>query len=262
VGSSIHPKTLLQNVSGLKSNRNNSPRRRTGPHTRLSQVWSALVLSLPFDTLWVFVPHSAIAEGYAQSLAIVCALITLPFLNQKRIASFLSDLRSLAKEPNKKNARTIQVALVLIVLLLIAAKLLVLPSIRTVVGALCATIVVVGALKGAQHVRQHQRQQTRELEDSPWLRVTLWEQQVVVIWCIALVAARLISLFASLSLNGTGVSELSISGFAASFLLLLCLKPNRAAFVGVCKKCKTPIPIAFVDYGSCPSCDKALQQLF
>jgi len=224
-------------------------------------VWSVLVLSLPLDVLWVFVPHSAISEEYAQSLAIVCGLVTLPFLNQKKIATLLSSLRTLGKEPKQRNARVIQTVLALIVALLITAKLLVLPSLTTFLGAVCSILVVIGALRGAMHVRQQQRRQTKELEDSPWLRVTLWEQQVVVIWCIALVAARLVSLFASLSLDGTGVTTLSVTCFAASFLLLLCLKPNRTAFVGVCKKCKTPIPIAFVDYGSCPSCDKSLQQL-
>jgi hypothetical protein len=194
-------------------------------------------------------------------LAITCALITLPFFNQKRVTAVVSHLRALGRNPEQKNARAIQVALLAAAALAVTAKLLVLPSISSLLGALCAAIVFLGVFQAARSAQQQRKQQTAILKESPWLQVTLWERQVIFIWCIALLAARFISLFGSLSLQGTGITPVSTTCFVVSLVLLLCLKPNRAAFTGICKKCRTPIPIAFVDYGSCPSCDKDLQQI-
>ncbi len=261
MGSSTHRKTVLQNVSGLKSNRNPQHQRRTGPHTRLTQVWSVLFLSLPLDAVWAFIPHSPLSEETAQILAITCAVITLPFFNQNRVTAVVSHLRALGKNPEQKNARAMQLILLVAATLAVTAKLLVLPSLSSLLGALCAAIVLFGVFRGAQSIKQQRREQAKVLNESPWLQVTLWERQLVFIWGIALLAARFVSLFGSLSLQGTGITLVSTTCFTASLLLLLCLKPNRTAFVGVCKKCRTPIPIAFVDYGSCPSCDQDLQQL-
>jgi hypothetical protein len=261
MGVSTHGKTLLHNVSRLKSNTPPPARRRIGPHTRLTRVWSILLASLLLDVVWVFVPHTPISEEIALALAITCAVLTLPFLNQNNLALLLSRLRSFGRNPEQKNTRMAQRLLLVVLVLLVAGKLVVLPSLTNILGVLCAAVVCFGILRSIQQARQAQNKHAKELQDSPWLQVILWEQQIVIISCIALAAARLVSLFGSLSLKGTGVTSLSLGSFGASVLLLLCLKPNRSAFIGICKRCKTPIPITFVDYGSCPSCDKALQEL-
>lgn len=249
-------------MSGLKSNRPPTARRRIGPHTRLMRVWSTLLASLLLDVVWVFVPHTPISEEIALALVITCAAITLPFLNQNNLALLLSRLRNLGRNPEQKNVRMVQRLLLIVLVLVVVGKLAILPSLTNFLGALCAAAVFFGILRSVQHARREQKQQDKDLRESPWLQVTIWERQIVIISCIALAAARLISLFGSLSLQGTGVTPLSLGSFGASVLLLLCLKPNRSAFIGICKKCKTPIPIAFVDYGSCPSCDKGLEKLF
>ena len=122
-------------------------------------------------------------------------------------------------------------------------------------------MVIVGVLLSIKRALEENRLRAQQLKDKPTLQITIWESQLVAVFLLPLIAARLISLVGALTTVDAQASATSAACFIASALLLLCLKPDRRAFIGMCAACKSPVPIAFVEYGRCPACDKELRAL-
>jgi hypothetical protein len=248
-------------VRRLKPNTQSEPPKRIGPHARLCRVWGILMASLPLDGLWAFLPHPHLPAETAHFLIILCGLITIPFLNQLRVGDLLSKLRRLEQDSTQKSNRLLQIALTIAISVPIGLKLIMVPKLSTVFGMVCALLIGFGILRSILAARKQISQQRNALQQNPLLKISGWEQQAVILYSIPLIAARLLGIVGGLSILAPGVTTLSAGCCVASFLLLLCLKPDRGAFVGVCKRCRTPVPIAFVDHGSCPCCDPALETL-
>ncbi len=144
--------------------------------------------------------------------------------------------------------------------LVAAAKFLALSHFNNFVGLIFSIMLLLGIVASLRHAIENARIHGQALKDSPWLQLSLWEKQLIIIFTIPIVTARLVSLLGALSVSTGEVTLLSAVCFGASVLLLLTLKPQRANYIGMCAKCETPIPIVFVEYGSCPACNQELAE--
>lgn len=228
---------------------------RIGPFTRLSTVWRLTVLSLTLDGVVALFLNTTLSTEQAYTTAALCAVLTLPFLNQRALARRVAALRRVQADVQTKKRRITKAALPLLLATIVVAKLAALPAVRNVVSLLAAAILLLGIISSLQHIIREGRAQSARLRSSPWLYVNLWERQLLIIFSVPMIAARLVSACGALSL---GTSPHPIYGaiyVVVSVLLLLALKPDKTAFVGWCPRCKSPAPIAFVEYGSCPHCD-------
>lgn len=252
-----HAHTLLRRDAKLKGNRTATPV-RTGPFGRLSKVWRFSFLSLLIDAVVARYCGAALPAEKAQVVALLCAAITLPFLNQQRVARSLATLRRWQSGSLKKRSQTIKPLIGLVIALLIGGKLILLPTINNVASLLVAGIIILGIISSMKHVMNETRARSHSLAQAPWLYVLLWERQLVALLCIPIVAARLISLCGALSLGSASHPTASVVYLLIGIVLLLALKPQRSTFIGWCPSCKSPAPIAFVEYGSCPRCNEEL----
>ena len=236
-------------------------KRRIGPFARLSKVWVIVFLSLLLDGVLVFSQIVIIAPERAQIISIICGIFILPFLNQGNISRFLARIRGIQGR-NRNSGKTAASRLLVGTAIggLILTKLLLLPSISNFVSLIVTGGLIVGIILSARHFLSEAHKHSNALLASPWLYIQLWERQMLILYILPIVAARCISLCGALSTHATDDSVTSASYPIASAILLLALKPARSSFIGWCKKCKAPTPIAFVDYGTCPACDGALAQ--
>ncbi len=216
--------------------------------------------SLALDALVVLVARANLNPSQAQTGAIVCALLTLPFLSQDRIARGMASLQTSSRNPSRRTQQLFSALLVVIIGLLIASKLLAFSRFDNLLGIAFTAVLVIGIASSIRSVLAQRQSQAQALTQAPWEYIPLWERQMIVTATIPMVTARLVSLLAAASADHGEVSTLIIGAFCTSVVLLLILKPNRATYVGHCLKCKTPAPIAFVQFGSCPVCDGELAQ--
>jgi len=234
------------------------PKARVGPFARLSKIWQILFLSLPADGIVAIYLNSKIPVDRAQLLAALATVITLPFLNQKRVASKLANLRRWQSESRGQRSRRPGILLGVLLACLIAAKLAMLPTLSSLLSLVVAGILILGIISSVKHVVGESKKRNDVLVKSPQLYVTAWEQQLVTLCSIPMLAARVVSLCGALSLGNMNYPVLGSTYLLTSVVLLLALKPEISSFVGWCRNCKSPTPIAFVEYGSCPRCDPAL----
>jgi hypothetical protein len=172
----------------------------------------------------------------------------------------MSRLRNFHKRPDEATPKALQKLLLVAIALSVAVKLLVLPRLDNFVGLLFAIIIAIGLISSVRRGLEQSRVHRQALKDSPWTQVGLWEKQLIAIFTIPMVAARLVSLIGALTAHNGEVTQVSVVSFVASVLLLLALRPQRSHYLGMCAKCKSPIPIVFVEYGSCPACDRELAE--
>jgi hypothetical protein len=195
----------------------------------------------------------------AQIVGAVSVAITLPFLNQSRLARSLARLRRWQSRASGHKPPLPAKTLVIIVLsVLIAGKLLLLPTLNNFASFAVAGILLLGVISTVRHVLREAIIRSQSLIKTPWLHVRLWEQQLVTLFCIPMAAARIVSLCGALSVGAALHPFLNVTYLIISVILLLALKPERSSFIGWCPQCKSPTPIAFVEYGSCPQCDEQL----
>jgi hypothetical protein len=243
----------------LKGNRTATPT-LTGPFARLSKVWRFAFLSLLIDIVAASYLGTSLPPEQAQALAALCAVVTIPFLNQQRVSRSLAAMRRWQNGPRRNGSRSTTPLIGFVIAVLIGAKLILLPTINNIASLLVAGIILLGIISSIRHVVSEARTRSRSLARTPSLHVVLWEQQLVGLFCIPIVAARLVSLWGALSLGTTAQPAANISLLVISVVLLLALKPHRSSFIGWCPNCKSPTPIAFIEYGSCPQCDEHLKQ--
>jgi len=210
----------------------------------------------------VLIARANINPSHAQTGAIACALLTLPFLNQDRIARSMAALRTTYRNPSRRTQQLFSAMLVVVVVLLIISKLLAFSRFDSLLGLAFTAVIVIGIASSIRTIIAQRQSQAQALAQSPWEYIPLWERQLVVAATIPMVTARLVSLLVAASADHGEISALTLGAFCTSVVLLLILKPTRATYVGHCMRCKTPVPIAFVQFGSCPACNDELAQRF
>jgi hypothetical protein len=227
---------------------------RIGPHTRLTWFWKAVFGSLILDGLILLLEPGAITPQLARLGAILCALLTLPFIDQEKLARGLALLRSRPSDTKSDKSKLVKIGIVIAVALALMIKLSSLPEIRSVAALAIAAILVFGAWVTIQHVLKTLNEQRDLIASSPAQRVKLWENQIVAIVALPIIAA-------ALSYSQGDSYLVTLSCLATTVLLLMITKPKRSAYIGSCRRCKAPVPVAYVSYGSCPGCDKGLREL-
>lgn len=249
--------TVLRTSHNLK-HQASAAQPRPGPHAILSGLWKVVAGSLLIDPLLWSLPHPVVEAGVAERGALLCALVTIPFLNQAGICSRIAALRKGNKEAvhgKTRRARGLFLAALVAVVLL---KPLLVGRVDNVVALIFLLFVLFGAIKSVKAALEKERA-TRELfKDSPLYHISQWQAQLVTVVGIPFMLARAVSLFTTWSSPSYESSPAAIVGFMVSCALLAMLKPERRLFIGSCSQCRHPVPIVFVDYGSCPRCDERL----
>ncbi len=247
--------TVLRTPQKLNPQPSAPPVRR-GPYGILSILWKVVAGSLFLDPLLWSLSHPMMTELAAERGALLCGLLTIPFLNQGWICSRVSLLRKGNRkliDGKSKHSRKLLVALLTAGVIL---KPLLLGRLDNVVAAILVGFLVLGAIKSVKHTIEKDKE-TRELfQDSPQAHIAQWQAQLVTIVGIPFMLAIAVSLLTTYSYLSASNSTLAAAGFLTSGLLLAMLKPEKRFFVGFCARCKHPAPIAYVDYGSCPRCDE------
>ncbi len=252
-------KVLLQR---LKSN-HSSPRARKGPHARTHLLWKGLLYSLaadPIITLWT---PSKIPGEVAIQLAILNAVIILPFLAQNSLHVTLSKLRNLHLRSIERSTSVMPLLVVALVGLGVAMKAALIFNLPRSLAVVILLFLVPALLKQFREAQTRNREDQELFSKNPWAKVQRWEQQMVLFVTLPLVLARLIGVYGALSIPPEGEGELFRVTFTIiSGLFLGMLQPIRSNFVGICRKCKSPVPIVFQDVGSCLQCDGWLRASF
>lgn len=238
-------------------------RRRMGPFTFLTLSWNVIFLSLTVDAVVIFLLDSPVIYDPTGTYSILCALLVLPFLNQKGVASYLAVSRTLQRK-NHTTIRRFYSHLALIGgVIAVAIKLSGIGSLHPVNALIFCTCILLWAGLLINHHWRIQRAKLHQTNDYRYESILLWERQVVYLNLFPLLMARGISFFAILATNFALLSLPSYGYILGSALFLLLLKPKQEFYLGACPNCQRTVPIAFVSYQSCPSCDTNLaKQLF
>jgi len=221
-------------------------------------LWKIVAGSLLIDPIIWSLPHPVIESSLAERGALLCALVTIPFLNQAGVCSRIASLRKgnkAAVHGKTKRARGLFLTALVAVLLL---KPLLVGRVDNVVALIFLLFILFGAIKSVKAALEKEKA-TRELfKDSPLYHISQWQAQLVTVVGIPFMLARAVSLFTTWGSPPYESYSAAIVGFVVSCALLAMLKPERRLFIGSCSRCRHPAPIVFVDYGSCPLCDERL----
>lgn len=215
-------------------------------------------MSLVADGVAALLLNTTLSAERAQAIAAVSAVIALCFANQRSVSQGVAKVRRSQNHSRHAGSRRNAIVVTALLAALVFAKLIFLPTLNNFASLLAALILLVGIASSLRHLIRESRARTEALRISPWLYITLWERQLVVLFCIPMIAARCISLCGALSLGTMSHPYFAGAYLATSIVLLLILQPQRSAFMGWCPLCKSPTPVAFVEYGSCPKCDSTL----
>lgn len=245
--------TLLRKSPELKA-----IRVRRGPYTILSKLWLWIICSLLADPLLAASTNHPVPDVTISRIAILCGLLTLPFLKPELVHRYISALRGAHKSESSGSFKIGKTLLLLGLITPALSKLLLVPRLDNLLALLFVWILAFGAFTSIRKALKDREKQKKLLEDSPTIRVQNWETHIVLVTTISFVAARAISLCGVLGESSKDIPLRALGYTATSALLLLMLKPNKKFFIGGCKRCKRPVPTAFVDYGSCPFCDETL----
>jgi quinol-cytochrome oxidoreductase complex cytochrome b subunit len=225
-------------------------------------IWQGLLLSLGVDLLipTLLTPWIPLASAF--EIASLCALLTLPFIDQHRVQKAISRLRNAHKKGLSSSSATIPLAMVALVLVTVLGKSLALVGASGIVPLLVVTIMLGGALKHAAQAYREGLRDRESLKNNSWTNVQRWEHQLLIVSLIPMLAVRVISLCGALTIIPPANAALRFVFLGTSLLFLLMLKPQRVFFLGSCSRCKQPVPIVISDLGSCLGCDENLRQKF
>ncbi len=241
-----------------KSNRP-SERIRKGPHARTYLLWQTLLASLVLDPLIPLLTTPRLPAEAAISLATLCALATLPFLAQGTVHRILSRLRLLHSQSLEVGSKTVPLSLAAGAGGVILVKLLMFAHLPPIALIAVLLFVVVGSRKYISQMSKQSAEDKALFAANPWARVQRWEQQVIIFATLPLLFARAISLFGAFADIPSEDEMTRVVFIGISALFLGMLRPDRGFFMGICKKCKHPVPIVFQDLGSCLHCDGNLR---
>lgn len=255
-------RTEQKNPLSIKNTRATA-RRRMGPFTLLTQVWNVIFLSLTVDAVVIFWLDSPVISDPTGTYSIICALLVLPFLNQRGIASYLALSRTLQRNNSTAIKRFYSHLILIGCIIAVAMKLNGVGSLHPFNALIFCLCVALWALLLIHHHWRIQRATLHDANNNPWEMILMWERQVVYLNLLPLFLARGISFFAIWATNPASLSIESYGYILASALFLLLLKPRQEHYVGRCRNCQRTVPIAFASYNSCPSCNSTLEkQLF
>jgi hypothetical protein len=221
-------------------------------------VFSSLIL----DGIVAICLGTTIPPEVAQRIATLCAIVALPFINQKALARLITLIRGRIGGDSPKTTGSNKAIIVALIALIVMAKLALLPALNSFAAFLVAGIFLLGIVSTVKHLLMESARRSQSLSKSPWLYVMLWERQLVALFCLPIIAARLINLCGALSLGAAQKPYIGLTYLLASTVLLTALRPERSTFIGWCPSCRSPVPIAFEEYGSCPRCNKELADQF
>lgn len=248
-------KVLLQKIKSSQS----SPRGRRGPHTRTQALWTVLIASLILDPLlrgWI---TPRLPEEVAITLGTLCAISVLPFVAQRSLHVTLSKLRNLHLRTLERSTSVVPLFVVGFVVLGVFLKLAILFNLPKAAGALALLIIVPPLLRHIKTIKADSVAERELLSKNPWAKVQRWEQQLIIFVSLPLLLARLIGL-CGVFIDPSTTHEWTPAIFTAtSGLFLAILKPDKGFFIGMCQRCKHPVPIVFQDVGGCLHCDERLQ---
>jgi hypothetical protein len=228
----------------------------------LERIWTILALSLLADPLLLLCEPGRIDPRQALSWATVAALVLLPFLAQEALYRAMAALRILNAKQLESKPFLIPLMSGVFVGGIIALKILSLLQISGVWGLALIVLITAATLHGIAHSLRTNARHSHMIKTDAWSRLLQWESQLVVLSLIPLLIARSISLVGALSI-GAEVSPLRfLVFFSISVMFLAMLRPTKRLFIGFCKKCKQPVPIVFVDLGSCIQCDEKLRAAY
>lgn len=245
--------TVLRKSRELKANT-----ARRGPYTTLSKIWIFILYSLLLDPLLTSIVNHPVPEATSARLAALCALLTLPFLRPEIARRYLSALRNANRSDT---SRLSKIAKPMVFACLIApalSKLLFVPRLDNLLAIVFLGMLAFGAFTNARKSLKDRAIQNKLLQESPAHRIKQWERHSITVTTISFVAARTISLCGVFCESSRNAPLTALGYTAMSALFLMMLRPQKQFFMGVCKRCKRPVPSAFVDYGSCPLCDETL----
>lgn len=241
-----------------KSNRL-SERVRKGPHARTYLLWQLLLASLVLDPLIPILTTPRLPAEFAISLATLCALATLPFLAQGAVHRALSKLRVLHTQNLAVGSKAIPLSLALGGGAVILVKLFMFMHLPPVVLIALLLFVITGSRKYISQMSKQSAEDQALFASNPWAKVQRWEHQVIVFATLPLLCARAISVCGALAELPPQDEATRLVFIGVSALFLGMLRPDRDFFIGICKKCKHPVPIVFQDLGSCLHCDVNLR---
>jgi len=247
---------VLRKVLGTKRGQSVVHR---GPFNRLLPIWQALVISLVFDPALVYLVPKKLSLASASAVAIICALYAIPFTDQQRIHRGLSKLRRFHKTNLKDRSTLFPIAVIFLTLTAFAVKSAILLETTNVISTV--VIIALGAYM-IGHVKQTLREDEldrKQLTEDPVSHMKRWEQQVIIACLVPLLAARIIGVCGALCAARGEITPAFVIFLITSFAFLLMLKPQRAHFLGLCSKCKHPVPIVLSDLGCCMHCDQQLR---
>jgi hypothetical protein len=216
--------------------------------------------SLCIDPLIAVYSSPQIPKDGALRVAIGCALLTLPFLKQDRVCQLVAKLRTHNKKLLESRSMLMSGVILAGITIMAAVKVLMLPRLDNLVAMAFLLCVIVGALKTFRQALRDTKALGEILSENPRKQIDQWQRQLVVIFLLPMLAARAISLTLSAASTAPDQAVWCGAGLLMSGLLLSMMKPARSCFIGVCRTCKHPVPIVFVEFGSCPRCDEKLKE--
>ena len=234
-----------------------------GPFALLTHVWNAIFLSLTIDAAVICCLDSPLISGATGTYSIICALLVLPFLNQKGIASYLALSRTLQRNNSTAIKRFYSHLVLIGGIIAVAMKLNGVGSLHPFNALIFCLCIALWAGLLIHHHWKMQRATLHDANNNPWEIILVWERQVVYLNLLPLLLARGISFFAIWATSPASPSIDSYGYLLGSALFLMLLKPRQEHYLGRCRNCQRTVPIAFASYSSCPSCNSTLEkQLF
>jgi len=231
---------------------------RRDPHSVLMGLWVLTTLSLIVDP-WIAAYRAPSApSGTYGSGALVMALVTLPFLDRRRVARIISRVRRLNKKESERTSLVVSFVLGGCVILTLLFKVLLLPRVDNILALIFVGGLILGAAKHIQHTVASRSKYRDTFKTSPTRYIQNWESQLVTLFAMPIVMARSISAIATIASAAPENHFFRLAGLVTSCVFLFILKPTRDVFHGFCVRCRHPTPIVYVEYGSCPKCDDNL----
>jgi succinate dehydrogenase/fumarate reductase cytochrome b subunit len=216
------------------------------------------VASLCVDPLIAGYSSPQIPKEEALRMAILCAVATIPFLKQDAVCRVVAKLRTHNKKLLESPSTWTTGMIVGGIALMASVKALLIPRLDNVIAIIFLLCVIFGVLKALRQAVKETKAVRDTHRDNPKMQIDQWQMQLVVIFLLPIIAARAISILLSAASTAPDALRWCGAGLLTSGVLLLMLKPKISCFIGVCRTCKHPVPIVFVEFGSCPRCDETL----
>jgi hypothetical protein len=222
-------------------------------------VWQILLGSLIVDPFIPLVTTLRVPLDLASTVAMWCAIGTLPFLAQERVHRTLSKLRLLHTKRLDVGSTAVPLSLGLGAGVVILFKIFMFANLPPALLGTIALVILWASRSIITQVGTQSKQDRALFASNPWAKVERWEYQVIVFAILPLIFARAIACCGDVANVSADDEHIRLLFIGISALFLGMLRPDRSFFIGLCRSCKRPVPIVFQDIGSCLSCDVRLR---